>query len=663
MSLTKLFNFKYLMQNLKKSKTVLALFILIVPLFTTIMLTTTQSEIYDFNSLSIINFLGMYIVPFIFSLVLFGYVYKKNSVDFICSMPLSRKTIFATNTLGGILLILLTQVLTLICTFIASSLLDTIIFPALIWDVFLYQFVSYLFVFSIANLAMSISGNVMTQIVVTLLLTFAIPAIMLYLSVTVNSQYQLTDNLFIEQSLTPTYTAPTSFLGIFANNAFGYNSKAILKMVILSVIYTIIAFILFNKRKMEIATESFITPKRHLIAKSLTLLPFSIIILLLEEYSSIGEWIGFWAAIILVYWFLYDVITNKKIKFIKNIVALACAMTIITLGLKITELNIEHFFENYRASNITKIEFEKDGYNYVIDDDDLISKIINYDYLEYENDKKYVDDEEIYDENRTMYSLDSKITFNSISSLKGYISIDKEILTNLAEYREKIDKESVHNKNIKLSIDSRIANDEQKNEIINMLKSAECQEELYGYYSLLSGASRETSSNSLLFSVYTYKNHKLYTCYYKLSDIQNVVEYLTPLYNKATVEYISNLNKLTPHNLYYRVYGENGEYISTYINSDEIPNVFKKFILSNKDEKVDMSEKYVRIRLGDYVQNFVSYFVTNKVDEVNSILKENGKYIGGAEEFERVTIYENPYTEITDVVTTEVLDLEEVSGE
>ena len=95
MNLTKLFNFDFLLQNLKKSRMILTIFLLVVPLFTTIILTTSSDKAYNFFELSGINAVGMYIVPFIFSLCLFGYVYKKNSVDFMCSMPISRKSMFA----------------------------------------------------------------------------------------------------------------------------------------------------------------------------------------------------------------------------------------------------------------------------------------------------------------------------------------------------------------------------------------------------------------------------------------------------------------------------------------------------------------------------------------------------------------------------------------
>ena len=175
MSLSKLFNFQYLLQNIKKSKMALLLFFIIVPTFTSLMIIAVEDAVFDFISLAAINMIGMYIIPFIFSVCLFGYVFKKNSVDFMGSMPISRKCIFITNTVGGIGLILLLQVITLVMTLLLGAITDCVIFPALAFDSFLYHTIAYIFVFTVANLAMSVSGNLLTQIVVTLLITFLLP--------------------------------------------------------------------------------------------------------------------------------------------------------------------------------------------------------------------------------------------------------------------------------------------------------------------------------------------------------------------------------------------------------------------------------------------------------------------------------------------------------
>ena len=178
MSLKKLFNKDYLMQNIKKSKLAVLLFLSLVPIFTSLLIITTGESLVEggFEALGGFNIFFMYITPFILSLSLFGYVFKKKSADFMGSMPISRKSVFMTNTLGGILLIVIMQLITLLCTFLLYGVTKGMMFPQLVWDIFIYQTISYIFVFSVCNLAMSVSGDWITQIVVVLLVLFVIPA-------------------------------------------------------------------------------------------------------------------------------------------------------------------------------------------------------------------------------------------------------------------------------------------------------------------------------------------------------------------------------------------------------------------------------------------------------------------------------------------------------
>jgi len=102
MSLTKYFNKNYFKENIKKSKGLIALLVIIVPLITILsilLLINPQNYtkvLYE-NEIIWANLICMYIIPVALSFILFGYVYKKSSVDFINSMPLNRKTIFITN--------------------------------------------------------------------------------------------------------------------------------------------------------------------------------------------------------------------------------------------------------------------------------------------------------------------------------------------------------------------------------------------------------------------------------------------------------------------------------------------------------------------------------------------------------------------------------------
>ena len=157
MNLMKLFNMKYFMQNVKKSKMAILLFLSIVPIFTALtIITLGKDSILEFWKLGLANIIFMYITPFVLSVVLFGYVYKKKSIDFIGSMPISRKSIFITNTIGGSILLILSQLVTLLVSLLAGTLVGGTVFVGMLWDIFVYQSIAYIFVFTISNLAMSL---------------------------------------------------------------------------------------------------------------------------------------------------------------------------------------------------------------------------------------------------------------------------------------------------------------------------------------------------------------------------------------------------------------------------------------------------------------------------------------------------------------------------
>ena len=111
MNLKVLFNFRYFKENIRKSKGLLAFFLGVVPIINIIILisilTLGGDTLVDFKSLSLSTYLGLYIIPIVLSISLFGFIFKKKSVDFVMSKPISRKSIFLTNTIGGILVLIL----------------------------------------------------------------------------------------------------------------------------------------------------------------------------------------------------------------------------------------------------------------------------------------------------------------------------------------------------------------------------------------------------------------------------------------------------------------------------------------------------------------------------------------------------------------------------
>ena len=211
MSLKKLFNFDYLFQNIKKSKALLLTFILLVPILSSLLIVLTgiddkSTKVFSLSELSIVGIPLLFIVPLLLSIALNGYVYKRRSVDFIGSMPINKSTIFITNTLGGIGILFLMFLTNIVLFGLISIIFSNIYIPfALLFDYFVLWFVSYSFVFIASNLAMSVSGNMMSQIVVTLLILFLVPYIHFY-TTNVSKIYGGSDTYWIKatEENTPT---------------------------------------------------------------------------------------------------------------------------------------------------------------------------------------------------------------------------------------------------------------------------------------------------------------------------------------------------------------------------------------------------------------------------------------------------------------------------
>ena len=402
MNLMKLFNMKYFMQNVKKSKMAILLFLSIVPIFTALtIITVGKDNILEFWELGLANIIFMYITPFVLSVVLFGYVYKKKSIDFIGSMPISRKSIFITNTIGGSVLLILSQLVTFLVSLLASTLVGGTVFVGMLWDIFVYQSIAYIFVFTISNLAMSLSGNILTQIVTTLLVTFLIPSGVAYFDIwNSGNSYRIADEygmLYSTVTNTRSYTAPSAVFGSTINGmSYEYNNTSIAKMVVLSLIYIAIGYIMFNKKIMESAGESFQNKYEHLVVKGLTLIPFAMILVPLVEERE-GESILFLVAIIAVYYLIYDLITNKKNKLLTNLVAMIVSILVLFSVYDVIAKVAEDTSFTLEIENVKSIIVKNAGYNIKgldieVTDTDLIQKILVSD-RRYNSSKTYMDTE------------------------------------------------------------------------------------------------------------------------------------------------------------------------------------------------------------------------------------------------------------------------------
>lgn len=666
MNLMKLFNFDYLIQNLKKSRTVLAIFIGLIPILNTIImimiLTNNPGYILNFANISIINIIGIYILPIVISICLFNYIYKRKSVDFINSMPISRKSIYITNTILGIAIFTIMLLINSILIYAVTAIFNAPIPFMMLVDYFWFFLLVYIFTFSATNLAMTISGNAITQIVVTLLLFFLVP----YTSLYIEEQYKANTyyNVLLEcddevcipdkyycyddaecninkqlnryqPNLIPItkhhYTTPFGLIyNVLDNNNTIIDSISVIKMLILSLIYIVVGYFLFLKRKMEISETSFKNPHIHNLVKSLTLVPFaSIAYLILKEQELIFT--IFFIVIMLIYFFIYDLITKKNIQNIK----LSCLYFIITLSVLTTIFSIASNQEEktniVKYSDIKEIAINLGNHAGKIDDQTKI----------------YIQNQELInlmtkamlnrgDEN-TYYSDTFETTFKLENNreYKAYISVTDEIYDEVLEMLSQEQSYIDYYKNINMN---------ESYKVIKLGDSVYSKKEAKPYMELIFNSIDKLSLKEFIdlqqkyygtidayqIKIYTYKNHDI-----KEFAINAYINYdlLNSIVNSNNKLIKENITPIIPQDYY--LYYENA-YLEEALSHDyyvmrSAKNEIYEFILNNIDDEIDMRKEYITFNIQLNYRKY--HFTTNKVEEIKQILDKKYQEIKNTEDY------------------------------
>lgn len=668
MNLTKLFNYKYFKENLKKSKGIILLMVVFVPMFTVLQLMNdTSIDVYSFMPLGAINLVLTYIIPFLLSLSLFGYVYKRTSVDFMGSMPVSRKTIFATNTIGGVAVILLIQFATFILTLIMAQFIDAIVFTRLAFDIFLYQTLAYIFIFVISNLAMSVSGNLMTQIVTTVLIFLMYPVIAFYISEMANVNISISG---LNMRYSQEYNYMTLPIMILVN-AGNPGMFSIIKTIILCVIYTLTGAYLFDKRKMEKAGESFISDKSHLAVKGLTLIPFVIVAIEIFDYSEFSEMLLL-GAIVLVYWFVYDLITAKKLKVKNNLLALILAFATLSIFFVIGIEIKEEFKENIDVNNIDYLIVSDYSYYYdytnsisyagryeekemyKITDKDDIKKVFKH-IKEEERNRKPYEDYAKYQE----YECSIKAYINSNEYVSYYAYLEEPFIDKLIPNAEKCEDEWKIVSNATCFHNFKTITEAERRQILELVKTMKPAEIRYDkeyFYT--------NEIDNLI--VVQYVNHRTETITYNITENEQLNDLVHKVVARETA-YLLDEEDIC--NIEIDFQSENQKFdkggYDYYIYSEEECEDFAEYIEDEfLDDIVDYKKDYYIIRIEFERRNLAVAIKTNEVDRIREIMgkmriSDSYDYYPDKEIYETVTTEAVEVTEIVDDSTMEVIEIVE----
>ena len=651
MSLTSLFNFNYLKENIKKSKAIILLCMFLLPIIGGIILLVNCSQGNNFMpsiyGVSAPVLFGMYIVPIVLSITLFSFIYKRGSVDFTLSMPINKKQIFLTNTLGGIVIILLTQIINFIITLAISLIYSNIIIDyRMLFDIFLIYSISYIFVFTSCNIAASVSSNKITTIVVTLLILFLVPFVSTFVK-TNGFEYNSSENARIEcvdKACTPhiyecysvncekdkknniytgyvtkvnntTYTMPYELISeaIFAIESDININISLLKMVFLSIVYIIIGTILFIKKRFEVVGTSFKSDRIHNVVRTLTTVPIICIIYMIIDNMGVSSHDFFTIILLLVliftYLIIYDLITRKRVT---NFFKMAIGLVIVCCSVCIIGTTFNDDDDIIKVKDIKEITFTDDNYTDMgtTSNKDVINYVISL--LIDENPRGDVDN--IYrvkiNVKGNLYRFNIFVTEDDYNYINNILLNDKEYLNTLSKYKEgKVfglryydGYTGVNNK-----LSDMIIKEYRKNNVV-----------VKNY--LYDNDSYSDSYSDDLFDVilYIYDNYVVRSVTVNVKNNSELAFELLKYYNSNTKKYF---NEYGDENIY--SYDVDSNYFGIRDNAyyDDLFVNVGKFIVNNLDDEIDINKEYKSIIISnDYGRNI---FVTNRVNEVNDIIKKN----------------------------------------
>lgn len=609
MNLTSWFNFKFLKENFKKSRAIILLCIFLLPILTVITNLIKISDSSDFvpgiYHLSYLFIIGLYIIPIVLSITLFSFVFKRKSCDFVMSFPITKKQIFMTNTVGGIGVLLILNILNCLMLFLVSLISSNIFIPGrMIFDIFLLWTVAYIFVFVVSNIAISVSANKITSVVVVLLILFLIPFLHTFITVNgsqfndradcilyetrcinndVNNDYYDINYNVVRDS---NYTVPYLLISkVFLNDSKLNYNVSIVKTFVLSLIYIFVGLSLFDRKKFEIVETSFKNEKIHLFVKSLTVIPFLALgYLVFKESGFSFEYMTYYIlllAIIITYLIIYDLITRKRVLnvFKSLLYTLFALVFVILLGMT-SSLNNKKYLDVGNIKEITLSDNNKLMKSGSTRDSELIKYI-------FDNCKNY--DE--YEEN-----------IISVSIRNGSFTYYFDLMFDDSEYTyivDKLNKDDYYKKSIDNSkpyvildnLNNRVLRDSKLvNDII--------MDYDLGYYD---------NGGNLLYGVdlYFYDNYSINNLEVVVLD-EELRHDLINYYNNETMEYLKS-NNIYIYRVVVRDFDSEEDY---YLSGNNIQKLIN--VVMDKDLELDFDKSYVCIRL--YTSDRVYKLIINDFD-------------------------------------------------
>ena len=392
MNLRKLINFNFIKENIKKSLGILLFLFFIIPIVNILYLfNMLNQQIYVINLIDLtkMTYFASFIFPVVIAYILNNYLFKQNSLDFYLSKPINKRKLFFSNILAGLLLILVLLIINVI-VFSLFNLTNLSIPFLLLFDYFIYTFILYSFIYIVITLAISLCGNFITALIVSIILIWSFP-ITLDVDKLLSENYTETyikfksDNneYYVDhiKNIKHPLTVPGSYI-----LKKEFNTGDIIKTSLLSIIYIFAGYVLFKRRKMENITAGFKNESLHYVAKTISLLPFMLLnALFLKEKSIFTGLIITLAGIF--YYLIYDLLTQKKLyKPLKSAIIFTWTYIILSICfygiisaynkkqvINCSDLTTSNAYSEYLTTTVTSFDLIKNSFNNHSDTSELFN--------------------------------------------------------------------------------------------------------------------------------------------------------------------------------------------------------------------------------------------------------------------------------------------------
>ena len=279
---------------------------------------------YSGSELHLLLFILIFAAP-IFAAGMFSFLNKRNASDFYHSLPHKRSTFCISSIAALVTWLFAISVFTsglsrLFAAFFPNAIS---VQPGTYFEYMFGCFVTAMLVSACVTLAMTITGNVLSNVIVTLMLLFFPRYVIMFVVLAVTSKLSFVPMAYINPLLSVNVNIPAGMVFGF----FNYMPEELplislgsqIYTLVLSLVYFAIATVLYCRRKSESAEHSapsrFVQAVYRIVAAMIVSVPVCFVFFangISDGYDLLALVILY--IIVIVIYFLYEIITTRKWK-------------------------------------------------------------------------------------------------------------------------------------------------------------------------------------------------------------------------------------------------------------------------------------------------------------------------------------------------------------